>query len=63
MDWHDTLISLFLYICQKYKNELYFYCKDFFFSVLRSEKGSCRYAGERINCEKSTNFNAYNNLK
>lgn len=41
MDWHDTLISLFLYICQKYKNELYFYCKDFFFSVLRSEKGSC----------------------
>jgi hypothetical protein len=27
MDWHDTLISLFLYVCQKYKEDLWIYCQ------------------------------------
>ena len=27
MDWRDLLISLFVYVCQKYKEELWLYCQ------------------------------------
>lgn len=27
MDWHDFLITLFVYVCQKYKEELRIYCQ------------------------------------
>jgi len=27
MDWRDLLISLFVYVCQKYKEELWVYCQ------------------------------------
>jgi len=27
MDWHDLLISFFVYVCQKYKEELWLYCQ------------------------------------
>lgn len=27
MDWRDTLITLFVYVCQKYNEELWTYCQ------------------------------------
>ena len=28
MDWRDTLISVFVYVCQKYKEEFWAYCQS-----------------------------------